>query len=305
MTNSKAGRETRPLETDFVRTIKRHRSKGPYDCLVMCSGGKDSTASLYYMKRRYRLNPLAFTFDHGFENEEALANVRRAVDVLDVDYLYHRTKYMHDMFRDIICSDHSTVLCHVCSIWYMGLAFETAARYGIRLIVAGWTRGQSSIGTDGVVATREAPEFEKMSRDTRDFLARYTKHNPRYRDFPQDMGALVRNARRRNKQVVVSPLWFVPDDCSTYTDLIKRELGWAPTSVSYPAGSTNCLLNFLSVSRSMKHYGYTHYHVEMSKLIREGLMTREQAIRDLELKEDPEVMEKIRSTLALPVEGGG
>ena len=29
----------------------------------MLSGGKDSTAALYLMKRRYRMSPLAFTFD--------------------------------------------------------------------------------------------------------------------------------------------------------------------------------------------------------------------------------------------------
>ena len=54
----------------------------------MCSGGKDSTSSLYYVKKRYNLNPLAFTFDHGFETEEAMRNIKNAVEILDVDFLY-------------------------------------------------------------------------------------------------------------------------------------------------------------------------------------------------------------------------
>ena len=34
----------------------------------------------------------------------------------------------------------------------------------------------------------------------------------------------------------------------------------------------------------MKDYGYTHYHVEMSKLIRQGVLSRDEALRDLEFK---------------------
>ena len=92
------------LETDFVKTINQYRGKGEFDCLVMCSGGKDSTAALYYMKRRYKLNPLAFTFDHGFETEEAVANVRRAVAALDVPFLFYRDTSMHGLFAKLLQS---------------------------------------------------------------------------------------------------------------------------------------------------------------------------------------------------------
>ena len=40
------------LETDFIKLLNMYKSKGEYDCLVMCSGGKDSTSALYYMKKR-------------------------------------------------------------------------------------------------------------------------------------------------------------------------------------------------------------------------------------------------------------
>jgi hypothetical protein len=43
----------------------------------------------------------------------------------------------------------------------------------------------------------------------------------------------------------------------------------------------------------MKDYGYTHYHVEMSKLIREGLMTRDEALRLLEPNYSPELLRGI------------
>ncbi len=84
------------LETDFIKILNKHRGKHRYDCLVMCSGGKDSNASLYFMKKRYRMNPLAFTFDHGFETEGAKENVINAVEALGVDYLFFKTDFMKE-----------------------------------------------------------------------------------------------------------------------------------------------------------------------------------------------------------------
>jgi tRNA(Ile)-lysidine synthase TilS/MesJ len=133
-----------PLETDFTRIIEKHRGKHRYDCLVMCSGGKDSTSALYYMKKRYKMNPLAFTFDHGFETEDALANIHRAVEILDVDFLQYRSTYIRDMMSHLLKTGSRAVICHMCSIWYMDLTFRIAARFKIPIIIAGWTKGQST-----------------------------------------------------------------------------------------------------------------------------------------------------------------
>lgn len=143
----KAAAGTRPaLETDFLRLLKKNRGKDKYDALVMCSGGKDSTSALYYMVRRYKRRVLAFMFDHGFETDEAKANVQRAVEILGVDFLTFRSTFMHDMFDRIMSSGSQAVICHLCSIWYMDTTFEIAARYRIPVIIAGWTKGQSTDG---------------------------------------------------------------------------------------------------------------------------------------------------------------
>ncbi|MFW5781950.1 MAG: 7-cyano-7-deazaguanine synthase, partial [Candidatus Muiribacteriaceae bacterium] len=87
-------------EMEFYRDLKEYagKSKSRYDCIVMCSGGKDSTAVLYQAVRKYNLNPLAFTFDHGFELDRALKNVRRACRVLDVEHKLVRCGDLSDAF---------------------------------------------------------------------------------------------------------------------------------------------------------------------------------------------------------------
>jgi Queuosine biosynthesis protein QueC len=290
---------TRPnLETDFLRLIEKHRGKGEYDCLVMCSGGKDSTAALYYMKKRYRLRPLAFTFDHGFETEEAMENIRRAVEVLDVDYLTFRSTFMKDMFRRILETGSKAVLCHLCSIWYMNLTFGLAARFKIPIIIAGWTKGQS---TDQEVMSKcacnvDAPEFAAMARATKEFLATLDD-DPKYRGFPRSMEDVLKRAKKRFKTIVLSPHWFLPYEADEYVETIKRELGWEYPELSYPGKSTNCALNFISVHNSVKNFGYSHYHVEMSKQIRQGIMTRDEALELLKLDFDEELLNKIAEPL--------
>lgn len=297
---SKEGSEKNAyLETEFTKMLKMYKSYGSYDCLVMCSGGKDSTAALYYMKKRYKLNPLAFTFDHGFETEDALENVKNAVDILGVDFLYFKTDYMNEMFSAILKTNSKAIICHLCSIWYMNLTFEIAARYGIPLIIAGWTKGQSKkqplMSRCG--CNVHQAEFTSMAKEAKEFLDKYVKSDLKYKDFPGSMEEVLVRAKKRQKCAVLSPHWFLPFNPDVYVELIKKELKWKFPKLSYPAHTTNCYLNFISVHNSMKYFGYTHYHVEMSKLIREGLLTREEAIKNLEINFDKELLNNIAKKL--------
>jgi len=283
------------LESDFIKILNQNKSKGKYDCLIMCSGGKDSTAALYYMKKRYKLNPLAFTFDHGFETEDALENIRNAVDILGVDFILFKSDFMKEMFAQIVRTGSKAVLCHPCSIWYMGVTFDMAARFDIPMIVAGWTKGQAThqplMSRCGCNAHQA--EFVSMSKATQAFLDQYTQENPKYKDFPRSMEEVLTLAKKRHKAMVVSPHWFLPMDAGVYVEILKKELKWKFPRLSYPGLSTNCYLNFISVHNSMKHFGYTHYHVEMSKMVRASLLSRQEALKLLEINFDHGVLQHV------------
>ncbi|MGM0650407.1 MAG: hypothetical protein ACQES1_07875 [Bacteroidota bacterium] len=290
----------KPLESDLIKILSKNKRKGKYDCMVMCSGGKDSTSALYYMKKRYKLTPLAFTFDHGFEPDDAMENIKKATDVLNVDFMLYKSMYMADMFRKIITSGSPTVLCHPCSIWYMDLAYDIAERFDIPLIVAGWTSGQSS---NDAIETKSGcgqhnPEFRQMSEDTEAFL-KTGIDIPKYKNFPKSMQAVIKKHKKRKRAQVISPHWFLPYGPEDYVPLIQKELDWHYPKHSYPKGSTNCSLNFLSVYYSMKHYGYTHYHVEASKLIRQGQLLREEAIEQLKINFDEETLQEESKKLGI------
>jgi len=291
----------KPLESDLIKILSKYKGKKKYDCMVMCSGGKDSTSALYYMKKRYGLNVLAFTFDHGFETDEALNNIKNAVDILKVDFLFYKSDFMKDMFAKILESRSKAVICHPCSIWYMDLAFDVAARYEIPIIVAGWTKGQS---TKQEIMSKcgcnvHAAEFKLMADNTKHFLETQLKDLPQYKNFPRSMEEVLSRTKKHYKTMVISPHWFLPFGPEEYIKTITEELGWKMPVFSYPEGSTNCSLNFMSVFYSIKHYGYTHYHVEASKLIREGLLLREEALKQLALNFNEKVLTDLAAKLGL------
>jgi len=286
------------LETDLIKLLNKYKNKGKgkYNCIVMCSGGKDSTMSLYYMKKKYRMNPLAFTFDHGFENEEALQNIKNAVNILDVDWMYYKSGFMKDIFAEIIKKKSRTSICYICALWYMQLSFDIASRFDIPIIVAGWTKGQS------LEEGEYGKEYRPISEATADFIKNYLHKDSQHKNFPLNMEEARRKIYKKFKGITVSPHWYVPWNIGDLKEILQNKLNWKTPKLSYPADSTNCLMNFASVYLSMKYYGYTHYHIEMSKLIRKGEMTREDALKILEINFDKSLVNKILDKINCKIE---
>lgn len=306
--HEKKPKEQPLLESDFIKILDKYRGKHKYDCLVMCSGGKDSTAALYFMKKRYNLNPLAFMFDHGFETEEAINNVKNAVNKLGVDFLFYKTNQMKEMFKGIVKSKSKAIICHPCSIWYMDLAFEIAEKNDCPIVIAGWTKGQSE--KQEVMSkcgcNVHAVEYADMAKETNKFLNENPTMQKSYKDFPRTMEELLaRNKKRKHKAMVLSPHWFLPYGPEEYVKIIREEIGWQYTKVSYPTKTTNCSMNFVSAYNAMRFFGYTHYHVEMSKMIREGVITREQAIADLKMEFSKELLNEVLEKIDCSVEDLG
>jgi len=73
------------LELDNL--IENYRGKYDYDCLVPFSGGKDSTWTLYYLVKKYKIKPLVVRFDHGFLRPKLNENTTKTLRNLGVDFI--------------------------------------------------------------------------------------------------------------------------------------------------------------------------------------------------------------------------
>ena len=96
---------------------------------------------------------------------------------------------------------------------------------------------------------------------------------------------------KKNFPYNVSPLAFLEYDEATIFETVKK-LGWQKPGDT-DANSTNCLLNALGNVIHKERYGFHPYASELSKLVREGYLSRETALSKLEAEEDPLILKMV------------
>jgi hypothetical protein len=207
------------------------------------------------------------------------------------------------MFRKVVQTRSKVVICGICSLWYMLKTYEIAAQFNVPIIISGWTKGQTTGSSRSVLSKcacdQNPEEFKAMTAATKEFMEKHVKTDRKYADFPMSMAEVMQIAKTKykSKAVVLSPHWFVPGGPEEYVPVIKEKLGWDYPARSYPKKSTNCDLNFVASKLAVKNFGYSHYHIEMSNMIRLGVVTREEALEHLAMDYGEEVLGDILAKL--------
>ena len=265
-----------PSELQKIVEEMKARRTGDHDCIVMLSGGKDSTYMLYQLCR-LGLKPLVFTLDNGFISDEAKANIVRVVEALGVDHIFGTTPHMNEIFVDSL--KRFANVCNGCFKTIYTLTTNLAHEKGIGYIVTGLSRGQF---------------FE--TRLTADVFQR--------EDFHVDkIDALVLEARKayhRRDDAVMCHLdvelfrgdgifddiqfvdfyryWSAP--LTEIYDFLDNHAPWVRPSDT--GRSTNCRINDVGIYVHKKQRGFHNYALPYSWDVRLGQKTREEAMSELE-----------------------
>lgn len=284
----------------FEKLLKSVTGNGAYDILMCYSGGKDSTYTLDILRRKYKLNVLAFTFDNGFIPERTYTNIRNVVESLGVDHIFFKPdfKIMKRLFAHALkrCPyppktlERASAVCTTCMGMVKYSALKTAFEKGIPLIAFGWSPGQAPV-TSSIL--RLDPEMiramEAILKNPMVAIAGASIN----RFFPEE-----RNYQSSCRTpVFVHPLAFVEYNEKKILKHIKS-LGWRlPKEVELNA--TNCLLNPLADEAHISKYGFHPYTLEIAAFVREGYMSREEGIRHLPFCKDRRLINSLKKRLGL------
>jgi len=74
-------------EFKIILNDTRNKAKRKYDCLVLVSGGKDSTWQVYAMKKIHGMNPLAVTFYQFYQTPVGVHNLE-VLRAIGLDYVH-------------------------------------------------------------------------------------------------------------------------------------------------------------------------------------------------------------------------
>ena len=75
-------------EQKLFEVLEKYRSKnGEPDCVVGLSGGRDSSYGLHLLKTKFKMNPIAFTYDWGLTTDVSRVNQSKICGKLGVEHI--------------------------------------------------------------------------------------------------------------------------------------------------------------------------------------------------------------------------
>jgi N-acetyl sugar amidotransferase len=255
---------------EIIKQIKKEGRGKKYDCIIGLSGGADSTATAFYVKK-FGLRPLAIHADNGWDTETSKENIKNIVRKLNIDL--YMVKANWEEFKDLqlaflkasipnaeIPTDHIIV----------AILYEMAVKNGVRYIISG-----GNIATEGIMP-------ESWGYDPKDL--RYLKaiHNRfgriKLKTFPQ-LGLLKWLYYAFVKRIKFIPILnYLNYNKKETQELIKRKLDWKEYGEKhYESVYTRFFQSYILPRK----FGIDKRRAHYSTLINSGQMTREEALEKM------------------------
>ncbi|MCP4134083.1 MAG: amino acid adenylation domain-containing protein [bacterium] len=253
---------------------KAKKNDSEYDCLLLFSGGKDSSYVLYRLVE-LGLKVLAFTFDNGYISDMAFENIERITSKLGVDSVISDAKKMNDIFVESLNLDQT--VCNGCFKALTTIGMEVALEKNINMIFTGLSRGQifdtklHGLLKQKTYDIKEIEEklllFRKLYHSTGDRIVELldvefendTMDNIHFIDFFRYENVSVNAVKEYLKKT--DEYWNQPLDT-----------GFC---------STNCIINDVGIYVHSRDLEYHNYEGPLSWDIRLGVSTREGVIDEV------------------------
>lgn len=273
----------REAETEILKMFDRERGKSEYDAIVCYSGGKDSTLTLKLAVEKYNLRVLAFTLENHFTSPGALTNIKKVVAKLGVDHITFSPskKFMSGLYRASTLYElyHKNTLtrisanCNSCISVVNNTALKYALEKEVPFIISGFTLGQIPLNA---IFYKNNYSFLKESRQAiTDKLKKYV--GPEVSHYLE----ISENLQQKTKSYPTN-INILCLESFTEEEIIESilPLGWVPPK-DVDGCSSNCQINTFNNYVHEKRFGYSPYELELSHLIRNKLLTREEALGKL------------------------
>ncbi len=294
----------RRMQALFNQRLERVRGHFSYDALVGLSGGKDSSYVAYRLVKEYGLRILLFTYDNGYLSESAKFNIRAMVKKLGQDHVFLSPDPALQSAIARASMRRVGVPCIGCTFPGFLAAIKVATERGVPYILHGRSPAQmfkelapgamdpflpflqgNFLPLD-VEANRHfiINTSRKMSRNFRRFVSSEVLAD---RSLVRQAARLYFTDQKKLKNSVFPPEFlafflFEPYDEDLIKDTLERDLGWKRPSEDRFMGHEDCVVHAAAVYLYTKNYGHPILQPELATLVRQGKLSRRQALERLE-----------------------
>lgn len=293
-------------ERALIKIFEYHKKRGieqgrKYDCMILVSGGKDSISALYYIVKNYKMKVLAYHYDNGFTDTQAEVNLKKAVEVLNVDLIVNKNnkeqkRYFKYNISNLLSQYQSgnsigslaSLLCVGCSEGYLNSAYKIAKKYGIKLIIVGGNPVEPDLQFFYTPYKNQFVQF--ILKPISEVLTNpffwniyYYKKFYSYLHISVIKKQLVRKIHTKvSKTMVVHFYDFIEWDESEIIYTLENKLGWRRPPNRSSTSRFDCKIHMLLDSIRKKSWGFSEKDVTYSNMIRENMISRDEAIRRIE-----------------------
>jgi N-acetyl sugar amidotransferase len=283
--------EERQKQLSYILDVYKVRARtknNKWDCIVGLSGGKDSVYTLWAAKKKYSLRPLAVTFDHGIPmSADAEYNLQRIPALLDVDHL--RFSIGRNL-RNALCKHTSKIAGDWCYFCHTGVgSFPARVSKMFDIPLALWGEPTSLYQTTGDGYSVLNLEEQNKEHFERCFACGMTPEMmlPESYELRDLLPMTWPEGEFELKHLYLGN--YEKWNQKEHVDIITKELGWKhiPTRISYVDWDKCDCVEGEELRDVQKFYRRRLSRVafECSKEIREGSMTRKEAMEIVELYE--------------------
>lgn len=258
---------------DFTKLIEKANGlkKSKYDCMLLYSGGKDST---YVLMRLVEMgyHVLAYTFDNGYLSKQAFNNIRNITNALGVDCIIEKFPMMDQVFSESLKRYHT--VCDGCYKVLVTLSTKYAIKHGISAIVNGLNRGQ-------IIETKlKGFLSQEMSDNIFLYLDEQRKIYHYWNDHFYSLVDTPGNPQDIDKISFLDYFFYEDVDEKEIFEYLAKSGIW---KMSYDTGlcSTNCQINDVGTVAYYRANGFHNYAAPLSWEVRLKQITREEGMAKL------------------------
>lgn len=270
---------------EFDKIIENYRGKNDYDCIVPFSGGKDSTWTLYYLVKEYKIKPLVIRFDHGFLrnnlNENALKTFRSlGVDVINFTPNWKVVRKL--MLQSLL---EKGDFCWHCHTGIFSYPMQIAVKFNIPLVIWGEPSSEYtsyySYEQDEKVDEKRFNRFVNLGINADDMYLRLGGKIDK-RDLNPYSYPPLKDLRKINYNSLCLGS-YIPWDVKKQSEIITKELDWQGDEVEnvpgmYSYEKIECYMQGVRDYLKFIKRGYTRPSHLTSIDIRHGRLTRDEAL---------------------------
>ena len=208
--------------------VESYRGRYDYDCIVPFSGGKDSTWTLYYLMKEFKIKPLVVRFDHGFLRPNLNDNTTKALRNLGADF--HTFTPNWKVVQKLMLQSflEKGDFCWHCHTGIFSYPMHVAIRYNVPLIFWGEPSAEYSsyysYDQPEEVDEKRFNRFVNLGMTAVDMAVRLGGDLDE-RDFkPYTYPPLKELRALKYRSVCLGS--YIPWDVRTQSKIIANELGW-------------------------------------------------------------------------------